>query len=236
MIWGIYASFVGVTFGIVKYLNFRLHQLFDTTDSVEEVVNPYDTNAFQGGSSFSGIASVPASTSGGNSRSHRVSQSHHHTSHHHTIQHLHDLSPSRRDRTLGTRLGDIQLVQRDYRGRDDDDGLMIGGPGSSGMIELQDLGGTSNKNTTGPLQSMGSTAGYEHSRSGSNASLTDLTISGTDFSSQALNTLPIPAETITIPAETIRERVAAASVMRVCLLYTSPSPRDATLSRMPSSA
>ena len=25
-------------------------------------------------------------------------------------------------------------------------------------------------------------------------------------------------------------------VLRVCLLYTSPSPRDATLSRMPSSA
>ena len=167
MIWSIYASLVGVTFGIVKYLNYRLHQLFDTTDSVEEVVNPYDTNAYQGRSSFPGIASVPASTSGGNSRSHRVSQSHHHTSHHHTIQHLHDLSPSRRDRTLGTRLGDIQLVQRDYRGRDDDDGLMIGGPGSSGMIELQDLGGTSNKNTTAPLQSMGSTAGYEHSRSGS---------------------------------------------------------------------
>ena len=26
------------------------------------------------------------------------------------------------------------------------------------------------------------------------------------------------------------------SMVRVCLLYTSPSPRDATLSRMPSSA
>ena len=29
---------------------------------------------------------------------------------------------------------------------------------------------------------------------------------------------------------------AMLSVVRICLLYTSPSPRDATLSRMPSSA
>ena len=29
---------------------------------------------------------------------------------------------------------------------------------------------------------------------------------------------------------------AAGGVSRICLLYTSPSPRDATLSRMPSSA
>ena len=28
----------------------------------------------------------------------------------------------------------------------------------------------------------------------------------------------------------------AAGMMMICLLYTSPSPRDATLSRMPSSA
>ena len=34
-------------------------------------------------------------------------------------------------------------------------------------------------------------------------------------------------------AEMSRERIAKAAT---CLLYTSPSPRDATLSRMPSSA
>ena len=34
---------------------------------------------------------------------------------------------------------------------------------------------------------------------------------------------------------TTRAKVSAAGVT-VCLLYTSPSPRDATLSRMPSSA
>ena len=31
-------------------------------------------------------------------------------------------------------------------------------------------------------------------------------------------------------------RIAATRYMKSCLLYTSPSPRDATLSRMPSSA
>ena len=31
-------------------------------------------------------------------------------------------------------------------------------------------------------------------------------------------------------------QVATSTLYRVCLLYTSPSPRDATLSRMPSSA
>ena len=34
----------------------------------------------------------------------------------------------------------------------------------------------------------------------------------------------------------INEISTAASVMRDCLLYTSPSPRDGLLSRMPSSA
>ena len=31
-------------------------------------------------------------------------------------------------------------------------------------------------------------------------------------------------------------KVSAAAIRNICLLYTSPSPRDATLSRMPSSA
>ena len=35
--------------------------------------------------------------------------------------------------------------------------------------------------------------------------------------------------------KTIKEK-ASFEVNRICLLYTSPSPRDATLSRMPSSA
>ena len=38
-----------------------------------------------------------------------------------------------------------------------------------------------------------------------------------------------------VKKETIGEITAAAQVMR-CLLYTSPSPRDRTRSRMPSSA
>ena len=38
------------------------------------------------------------------------------------------------------------------------------------------------------------------------------------------------------PRPDISEVVAAAQAIKGCLLYTSPSPRDATLSRMPSSA
>ena len=34
----------------------------------------------------------------------------------------------------------------------------------------------------------------------------------------------------------LQRTIAQASKIRHCLLYTSPSPRDATLSRMPSSA
>ena len=37
-------------------------------------------------------------------------------------------------------------------------------------------------------------------------------------------------------AEELQEAPRATSKKKVCLLYTSPSPRDATLSRMPSSA
>ena len=36
--------------------------------------------------------------------------------------------------------------------------------------------------------------------------------------------------------EAMEESLARAAKSRYCLLYTSPSPRDATLSRMPSSA
>ena len=34
----------------------------------------------------------------------------------------------------------------------------------------------------------------------------------------------------------VDSKISIATVYRTCLLYTSPSPRDATLSRMPSSA
>ena len=36
--------------------------------------------------------------------------------------------------------------------------------------------------------------------------------------------------------QTTRHRINAIDTQKDCLLYTSPSPRDATLSRMPSSA
>ena len=38
------------------------------------------------------------------------------------------------------------------------------------------------------------------------------------------------------PTQTYDERIQNAILFNSCLLYTSPSPRDATLSRMPSSA
>ena len=35
---------------------------------------------------------------------------------------------------------------------------------------------------------------------------------------------------------TVRKKSQVNALVKICLLYTSPSPRDATLSRMPSSA
>ena len=40
----------------------------------------------------------------------------------------------------------------------------------------------------------------------------------------------------TLPMVVVRERVSKAIMVSICLLYTSPSPRDGLLSRMPSSA
>ena len=43
-------------------------------------------------------------------------------------------------------------------------------------------------------------------------------------------------ETFTVSLTTTDEKVNINIASATCLLYTSPSPRDATLSRMPSSA
>ena len=45
--------------------------------------------------------------------------------------------------------------------------------------------------------------------------------------------VPIPKN---LPPEDILKSLSSQGYARICLLYTSPSPRDATLSRMPSSA
>ena len=47
--------------------------------------------------------------------------------------------------------------------------------------------------------------------------------------------LGMPKEARTT-ATLLLKRMASEGMVRRCLLYTSPSPRDATLSRMPSSA
>ena len=44
------------------------------------------------------------------------------------------------------------------------------------------------------------------------------------------------AEEAGLTVMSIADASAAADLIMICLLYTSPSPRDATLSRMPSSA
>ena len=59
------------------------------------------------------------------------------------------------------------------------------------------------------------------------------------FRSKAKDTLPITIfhERIYIlPSNRGLAFICVIAIMLICLLYTSPSPRDATLSRMPSSA
>ena len=63
----------------------------------------------------------------------------------------------------------------------------------------------------------------------------DLKITGEVFLRIRQNLMALPGQTI----ENLREvhsHPIAIEQCRPCLLYTSPSPRDATLSRMPSSA
>ena len=202
-------------------MNFRLHKLFDTTDCIEEIVRPGDSNIFQSRSPLPGIHSLGVSTPVGNRNSSHVRTTHNypHAAHHAAIQHFHDVSPSTREREIGTRLADIQLIDRGYRGGDDDDDLMIGGGSSGGMIELRDLGTSSNRKISGASQLPGS--GYENPRRDSNASLTDLTRTSYVEASKAHEHVDptlcqaTPNENVTISAETIRERVAAASVTRV---------------------
>ena len=207
-------------------MNYRLHQLFDTTDCIEEIIHPPDTNVFQERfqGSFKDVGSLAVPTPGGNNRNpsyRRSSSNYQHSSPHHGIQHLQDLSTSRRERSVGTRLADIQLSERGYRGGDDDN-LMIGGVSSGGMIELRDLGASSNRNGSGTSYSIKTRTGYENPRRDSNASLTDLTKTSyveesktQDSVEPSTNQFQVPSETITISAETIRERVAAASASRV---------------------
>ena len=44
------------------------------------------------------------------------------------------------------------------------------------------------------------------------------------------------SESVEVEMKDVKMEVLAFTTLCICLLYTSPSPRDATLSRMPSSA
>ena len=64
---------------------------------------------------------------------------------------------------------------------------------------------------------------------------------GRDFHRiQRVMMVDVPADTIRIQASTdtegVQERIEGGAVIEACLLYTSPSPRDLSTSRMPSSA
>ena len=240
-VWGLYAAFVGILFAIIKYTNFRLHQLFDTTDCIEEIVRPVDsTNSNV--SQMLGLHSLnmrPSSTPemSRNPSHSRTSHSYHHASHHHAIQHYHEASPNSRERAIGARLADIQLTERGYRGGDDDDQLAIGGVGTTGMIELRDLGALSTRNGSGNSQLEAGRTGYENPRRDSNASLTDLTRASyaeatkEHDSSQTFNQPQVANDTITISAETIRERVAAASVTSVAAARAALASATSNLRR-----
>ena len=206
-------------------MNYKLHELFDSTDCIEEIVRPTDSNVFQDRSPLSGIQSLAINTPSGNRNLPfcRVTRhNYHHESHHHSIQHYRDTSPNSRERTISTQLADIQLTDRGYRGGDDDDDLMIGGGNSGGMIELRDLGGISSRNAVGTSQiTAANPSGYENPRRDSKGSLTDLTRSSyaetrrvQEALEQSSTQLRALDETI-IPAGTIRERVATASATRV---------------------
>ena len=64
---------------------------------------------------------------------------------------------------------------------------------------------------------------------------------GDGFQSVVITTLPAGSLTlnnsqVSIGTEVLVADIPSLEYLPVCLLYTSPSPRDATLSRMPSSA
>ena len=58
-----------------------------------------------------------------------------------------------------------------------------------------------------------------------------------DIYSKVVDKLGVPRPTVRRVARDLRnELLTKIKILQSCLLYTSPSPRDATLSRMPSSA
>ena len=57
-----------------------------------------------------------------------------------------------------------------------------------------------------------------------------------DVSTRLTNRIRLNVPLLSSPMDTVTESAMAIGLAKVCLLYTSPSPRDRTRSRMPSSA
>ena len=62
------------------------------------------------------------------------------------------------------------------------------------------------------------------------------TVKKTDSEKDSTNTKDGNVTTSTVELKTSRPGVTKTEQIKTCLLYTSPSPRDGLLSRMPSSA
>ena len=63
-----------------------------------------------------------------------------------------------------------------------------------------------------------------------------MSLEGLQFVNTDNNYNPIDLSKSFLTKKTLPNQVSIQEGFNVCLLYTSPSPRDATLSRMPSSA
>ena len=68
-------------------------------------------------------------------------------------------------------------------------------------------------------------AAQENDVNASNADIEEVVVKGSVLYTDQVNALKTPVPVLEVPQS-----------VSICLLYTSPSPRDATLSRMPSSA
>ena len=85
---------------------------------------------------------------------------------------------------------------------------------------------------------MGSLGAYVDEETGEEKEYESISAMFNEIVAHRVGMLPIPTDEKTVEAfaDSIGDDSKQPDIMYSCLLYTSPSPRDATLSRMPSSA